>query len=104
MGQLLTVTVTLANGDDSNAHLGQIEYSLTVQPDTPLSGDLEPVQHPTTVAPGDYDQAQFVLHATAPGKVALSASTSYEMHATDYSWASWSGCQSDPMEITIGPE
>jgi ligand-binding sensor domain-containing protein len=101
VGQLLTVTVTLANGDESDAQLGLIQYSLGTQPEALLVGNLEPVEHPTTIPPGDSDQVQFILKAAAPGEVVLSASTSYEMHATDYSWASWSGCQSHPLVLSI---
>lgn len=103
VGQILTVTVTLANGDESATQLGLIRYSLDAQPEALVVGDIEPVEHRSTILPGNFDQAQFVLRAAAPGKVVLTASTSYEMHATDFSWASWSGCQSHPLEISIGP-
>ncbi len=104
VGQILTVTVTLVIGDESDTQLGQIHYSLSTQPEALVVGNLKPVEHPTTILPGESDQAQFVLRAAAPGKVVLTASTSYEIHATDYSWASWSGCQSHPQEISIGPK
>jgi len=102
-GEFLTVTVTLANGDGSDARLGLIQYSLSVQPAALVSSSPEVIQHPVGIEPGDCDQAQFVLHAEAPGKLVLTASASYEMHALDYSWGSWSGCQSSSLGITIVP-
>lgn len=103
VGQFLTVTVTLVNGDRSNAQLGQILYSLSVQPETLVLGSPEPVQHPTSIEPGDCDQAQFVLRAAEPGRLVITGSASYETHAIGYSWGSWSGCQSPSLEITIVP-
>jgi hypothetical protein len=104
VGQLLTVTVTLANGDDSDVQLGQIQYSLDVQPDTLALSNPEMIEHPISIIPGGSDQAHIILHTTAPGKLVLTASASYEMHAMDYSWASWSGCHSHALEIAIAPE
>jgi ligand-binding sensor domain-containing protein len=102
-GEFLTVTVTLANGDGSDARLGQIQWSLSMQPETLVLGSSEPVQHSTIIEPGGCDQAQFVLRGVAPGRLVITASASYEMHALDYSWGSWSGCQSPSLEITIVP-
>jgi ligand-binding sensor domain-containing protein len=102
-GQFLTVTVSLLNGDRSKARLGQIRYSLSVHPEMLVLGRPEPVQHSTSIEPGDCDQAQFVLRGVAPGRLVITASASYEMHALDYSWGSWSGCRSLSVEITIVP-
>jgi hypothetical protein len=37
-----------------------------------------------------------------PAQVGANSAT-YEMQAMDYSWGSWSGCQSHSQEITIAP-
>lgn len=104
IGQTLSVTVTLVNGA-SDVKLGLIQYTLNIQPHGVLiSDDLEPIEHPLSLEPGQSDAATFVLRAAAPGVVSLTGSTSFEIHALDYSWASWSGCQSGPLEIIIIPK
>ena len=103
VGQAVSVTVTLVNGA-SNAKLGLIQYSLNVQPHDVLnSDDLGPVEHRLSLEPGQSDAVKFVLRAAAPGRVTLTGSTSFETHALDYSWGSWSGCQSRPLEIVVRP-
>ena len=103
VGQFLTVTVALVNGDESGVRLGAGRYALSVQPSSLVSGSLEAERTGVGIDPGDCDQAHFVLRATAPGKLVVAGSASYEMHAMDYSWGSWSGCQSQSLEITISP-
>jgi hypothetical protein len=103
VGQFLTVAVRLVNGFESGVKLGTSRYSLSVQPSILASGNLEAAGHGTSIEPGDCDQADFVLRAAAPGKLVLTGLASYEMHAMGYSWGSWSGCQSHPLEITIVP-
>lgn len=78
------MTITLVNGDESDAQLGQIQYTLRTQPDTLVSGSLEPVQHRKTIEPGDCDQARFALRAAAAGELVLTGSASCEVHAMDY--------------------
>lgn len=104
VGQAVSVTVTLTNGDTSDAKLGLIQYTLEVHPAGVLTSDeLGPVEHPITLEPGHSDAVAFVLRAAAPGRATLTGSTSYEMHALDYSWGSWSGCGSWPLEIVVAP-
>jgi len=104
IGQTVSVTVTLANGHGSEAKLGLIRYTLEVRPAGALTSDEPgPVEHPITLEPGRSDEAAFVLRAAAPGRATLTGSASYEMHALDYSWGSWSGCGSRPLEIVVGP-
>jgi hypothetical protein len=100
---VLTVTLTLANGADSGVRLGQVNYSLMAQPNLFIPDTLGPVQHRLTVEPGQSDEAQFVLGAETTGRVSLTGSTSFEIHALDYSSGSWSGCDSEPLEIVITP-
>ena len=104
VGQSVSVTVTLANGDTSGVRLGQIQVSLGVQPsDIFISDNLVPVAHPLSLEPGESAQSEFVLRAVVPGRATLTASTSFEMHALDYSSGSWSGCFSGPLEILVTP-
>jgi len=67
------------------------------------SDDLGPVDHPLTLEPGQSAEAEFVLRATTPGRATLTGSTSFEIHALDYSWGSRSGCRSWPPEIVVTP-
>ncbi|MCP3884139.1 MAG: hypothetical protein GY700_01435 [Propionibacteriaceae bacterium] len=98
------MTVTLVNGAD-DVKLGLIQYTLNIQPhDALISDSLEPIEHPLSLEPGQSDAATFVLRAAAPGVVSLTGSTSFEIHALDYSSGSWSGCQSGPLEISIIPK
>ncbi len=104
VGQVISVTVTLVNGDTTDARLGEILYSLGVEPANILIGDsLGPVRHPLSLEPGQSDEVEFVLQAATPGQVTLTGSTSFEIHALDYSSASWSGCRSWPLEIIVTP-
>ncbi len=104
VGQSVSVTVTLANGDTSGVRLGQIQVSLGAQPsDIFISDNLGPVAHPLSLEPGESAQSEFVLRAVMPGRATLTASTSFEMHALDYSSGSWSGCFSGPLEILVTP-
>jgi hypothetical protein len=102
VGQAVTITVTLANGDSSSAKLGQILYRLEVQPAAAFSSqDWGPVESTLTLEPGQSDAVQFVLQAETSGPARLTGSASYEMHAMDYSWGSWSGCHSRKLEISV---
>jgi len=51
--------------------------------------------------PGQSDEIEFVLQAAIPGRAMLMGTVGYEMHDLEYSWASWSGCNAEPLEITI---
>jgi hypothetical protein len=104
VGQTVTVTVVLVNGDTSNAKLGWILYRLRVEPNILAPESAEAVEHTLTLEPGDRDIAEFVLRAVEPGRATLSGLASYEMHAMDYSWGSNSGCQSQALEIVITPQ
>ena len=104
VGQAVSVTVMLTNGGASDAKLGLIQYALDVYPPGVLSSDdLGPVEHPLTLEPGQSDAAEFVLRAATPGRATLTGSASFEMHALDYAWGSWSGCRSWPLEIIVAP-
>ena len=104
VGQAVSVTVTLTNGDTSDAMLNLIQYSLEGQPSNVLIVDnLEPAEHPLGLKPGQSDETEFVLRAATRGRAALVGSTSFEIHALDYSWANWSGCRSGPLEIIVTP-
>jgi hypothetical protein len=104
VGQSVSVTVTLANGHASGVRLGQVQVSLGVQPSGILVSDnLGPVAHPQTLEPGESAETEFALRAVAPGRATLTGSTSFEMHALDYSSGSWSGCRSGPLKILVTP-
>ncbi|MDY6877100.1 MAG: hypothetical protein SWK90_12990 [Chloroflexota bacterium] len=104
VGQTVSVTVTLTNGDTTDVKLGLIQYSLAVHPSNVLTSDnLGPVEHPLSLEPGQSDETGFVLRAATPGRATLTGSTSFEIHALDYSWGSWSGCHSWPLEIVVMP-
>ncbi len=104
VGETVTVTVVLENGDTSTAKLGWILYRLIVEPAILVPESSESVEHTLTLEPGDRDRAEFVLRAVEPGRATLSGLASYEMHAMDYSWGSNSGCQSQALEIIITPQ
>lgn len=103
VGQILTVTVRLVNGETSEAKLGWLLYRLRMEPNLLAIESDEAVEHTLTLEPGDWDCAEFVLRAVEPGQVTLSAWASCEMHALDYSWGSNSGCYSRSLEIAITP-
>jgi hypothetical protein len=104
VGQIVSVTVTLANGDTSDVRLGLIQYSLRVRPSGILTSDnLGPVDHPVSINPGQSDEVEFVLRTAAPGLATFTGVTSFEIHPMDYSWGSWSGCESEPLEIRVTP-
>ncbi|MDY7075890.1 MAG: hypothetical protein SXV54_03095 [Chloroflexota bacterium] len=104
VGQTVSVTVILTNGDTTDVKLGLIQYSLAVRPSHVLTSDnLGPVEHPLSLEPGQSDETEFVLRAATPGRATLTGSTSFEIHALDYSWGSWSGCHSWPLEIVVMP-
>jgi hypothetical protein len=103
-GQVVSVTIKFANGDSSGVRLGQIRYSLGVQPPNIFtSNNLGPVEHPGSLEPGQSDETEFILRAAMPGRATLTGSTSFEIHPMDYSWGSWSGCHSGPLEIVVTP-
>ena len=100
----VTVTVNLANGDTSGVRLGQIQYTLGVKPPGIFSSnDWGPVESTLTLEPGQSDVVQFVLRAETPGPATLDGLASYEIHAMDFSWGSWSGCYSWPLEMSVTP-
>jgi hypothetical protein len=103
VGQTVTVSIALVNGETSNVRLGQPQYMLYAHPDVFSLGGMEPVERPVTLEPGQSDDIEFVLQATAPGRTMLMGTVGYEMHDLEYSWASWSGCNAEPLEITITP-
>ncbi|MCP4538024.1 MAG: hypothetical protein GY832_12850 [Chloroflexi bacterium] len=104
VGQVVSVTLSLVSGDTTDTRLGQIEYLLDIEPPSTLIRDnLDQVMHPVSLLTGESDKAEFVLQATAPGQAVLTGSTNFEIHAMDYSWGSWSGCNSWPLEIVITP-
>lgn len=71
MGQTLAVTLTLVNGETSEAKLGWILYRLRIEPDILALESAEAVEHTLTLEPGDWDQAEFVLCAVEPGRVTI---------------------------------
>jgi len=101
VGQTVTVSIALVNGETSNVRLGQPQYMLYAHPDVFSLGGMEPVERSMTLEPGQSDDIEFVLQATAPGRTMLMGTVGYEMHDLEYSWASWSGCNAEPLEITI---
>jgi hypothetical protein len=104
VGQTVPVTVTLTNGGSSGVHLGLIQYRLRMQPSDVLASDnLEPIDHRISLDPGQSDTVRFVLTAETPGLARLVGTTSFEIHALDYSWGSWSGCDSLPLDIIVAP-
>jgi hypothetical protein len=103
VGQTVTVSIALVNGETSNVRLGQPQYMLYAHPDVFSLGGMEPVERPVTLEPGQSDDIEFILEATVPGRTMLMGTVGYEMHDLEYSWASWSGCNAEPLEITITP-
>jgi ligand-binding sensor domain-containing protein len=103
MGQVLTATIVLTNGPESDVRLGQPQYRLVVQPGGLMSLSPELVRNTSSLEPGESEQAAFILRADAAGRVRLTAIADYEMHAMDYSWGSWSGCRSGGIEIDVEP-
>lgn len=101
VGQVVTVKITLVNGETSNVRLGQPQYMLYVYPDVFSLDGMKPVEKPVTIEPGQSDEIEFVLQATMPGRATLMGSVTYEMHDLKYSWGSWSGCRTEPLEITV---
>ena len=101
VGQVFTVKITLVNGETSNVRLGQPQYMLYVYPDVFSLEGMKPVEKPVTIEPGQSDEIEFVLQATMPGRAMLMGSVTYEMHDLEYSWGSWSGCRTEPVEITV---
>lgn len=73
VGQTLTVTVRLVNGETSEAKLGWLLYRLRMEPNLLAIESDEAVEHTLTLEPGDWDCAEFVLRAVEPGQVTLSA-------------------------------
>jgi hypothetical protein len=104
VGQTLSVTIILTNGEASAVQLGNIQYVLEIQSSGVLTAyNPEPLVHPLSLEPGRSDRAEFVLKAAMPGRVMLTGSTSFEIHPLDYAWGSWSGCLSEPLEIVVAP-
>jgi hypothetical protein len=104
VGERVTVTVRLVNGGTSGARLGQIQYMLRVKPPGIFSSaDWGPVESTLTLEPGEGDATRFVLQAETPGSATLDGLASYEMHALDTFWGSWSGCHPWPIEINVTP-
>jgi hypothetical protein len=101
VGQVVTVKITLVNGETSNVRLGQPQYMLYVHPDVFSLDEMRPVEKPVTIEPGQSDEIEFALQATMPGRAMLMGSVTYEMHDLKYSWGSWSGCRTEPLEITV---
>jgi hypothetical protein len=102
VGQTLSVTIILTNGEASDVQLGNIQYVLEIKPSGVLTAyNPEPLVHPLSLEPGRSDVAEFVLQAATPGRATLTGSTSFEIHPLDYSWGSWSGCRSEPLEIVV---
>jgi two-component system OmpR family sensor kinase len=101
VGQVVTVKITLVNGETSNVRLGQPQYMLYVHPDVFSLDGMKPVEQPVTIEPGQSDEIEFTLQAATPGRAMLMGSVSYEMHDLEYSWGSWSGCRTEPLEITV---
>ena len=103
VGQTVTVSMALVNGETSDVRLGQPQYMLYAHPDVFSLGGMEPVERPVTLEPGQSDDIEFILEATVPGRTMLMGTVGYEVHDLEYSWASWSGCNAEPLEITITP-
>lgn len=104
VGQVVSVTVTLANGAASDAILASIGYSLDVQPPHVLTSTHPgPERHALSLQPGEFDRAEFVLHAAVPGRATVTGSTNFEIHARDFSSAGWAGCRSWPLQFVVAP-
>jgi hypothetical protein len=101
VGQVITVKITLVNGEMSNVRLGQPQYILHMNPNVFSPDSIEPVETRVTIEPGQSDEIKFVLQATTPGRAALMGVVSYEMHDLEYSWGSWSGCRTEPLDIVV---
>jgi hypothetical protein len=79
--------------------MGQILYRLEVLPD--LFEGEQVADSDKTLYPGESDNASFELIAITEGTADLTAKASYELHATDLSWGSWTGCVSNPVKIEV---
>lgn len=105
VGQVVTVTVTLAN--QGCASMGMPQYRLAIQPEgtTPIfdPADPQPVTHGVGLGQGNSDTAEFVLQATAPGRATLSGSASFEVHLGYPGPAYWGSAATDPLVISVTP-
>ena len=84
VGDVVTVTVTLAN--EGCASLGLPQYRLSVRSSgaepTLDPSHPEPIVNYLGVGPGDRDLAQFVLRAVRDGQATVTASASFEAVST----------------------
>lgn len=100
VGEDFEVELHLKNEEASDALMGQIQYRLNVTPNTAFD-DLGPVDSVLTLYPGDSNKVTFQLKANSEGMIQIVGSASYELHALDFSWGSWSGCESYPLEVEV---
>jgi len=105
VGDIVTVTTTLIN--EGCVGLGLPQYRLYVWSSAPepvfAPAIPEPVVHYLAVGPGESDAQEFVLRAVSPGKAALSASTSFEVHLGYPGPAYWGYSVSGPLTISVAP-
>jgi hypothetical protein len=102
VGQDFEVDLYLKNDEASEAFLGQIQYRLSIPPNID-SMDLDPVDSTFTLYPGDSERVTFRFQARSEGVAFISGEASYELHALDFSWGSWTGCTSHPLELEVVP-
>lgn len=99
-GQEFNLDLFLKNDEGSEAFMGQIQYSLTISPKI-ISGYLGPIDSTVTLYPGESEHSTFRLRADSEGVVQIIGQASYELHALDVSWGSWTGCISQPVDLEV---
>ena len=99
VGEPLHVDLQLHNPASSGVFMGQIQYRLEILPDL-FVGELV-TESDKTLYPGESDTVSFELFTTFEGSADLTAKASYELHAVDLSWGSWTGCTSYPLKIEV---
>ncbi len=99
VGEPLRLDLLLRNPESSDAFMGQIMYRIDILPE--LFEGERVAESDKTLYPGESDMASFELVATKEGKADLIAKASYELHAVDVSWGSWTGCASLPIKVEV---
>ncbi|NIS79367.1 MAG: hypothetical protein GTO14_03895 [Anaerolineales bacterium] len=99
-GEALEVALFLENAEDSVGFMGQVQYRLEIAPKL-MEGDLGPMVSTKTLYPGDLEMVTFQLRAVETGQAQMRGLASYELHALDMSWGSWTGCATFPVDIEV---
>ena len=105
VGEKVTVTSTLYNQGCAALGLPLHTPGWESQAAEPIIEALTPlpVIHYLAVAPGNYDQADFMLQAVGAGQATLRAYASFEVHLGYPGPAYWASSSALPLVITWTP-